>query len=277
MSEHVYIKINKARVGFISTLLFLFISNWAIGQKYIIQDIFISGNDKTKKEIIQRELTFSTGDSLLLSELTSELDFNKTRLLGTTLFNKVSINISKINHDEKKIEISILVTESWYIYPILNIELADRNFNIWWKDFNHDLKRLNYVTGLHWRNVSGNNDPLKIKLQFGFSQKIEFEYISQFLDKNKKWRLYFNILRSRNKELGIKTNQNKLEFIRDDGDRGSRGCHGEERDSRSGESYKIRTDYSCGSRQLYIIHIVICHRNRTSHSRTDNIIIPNFS
>src|SRR3954464_6133894 len=56
---------------------------------FVISDIFITGAKKTKSYIIERELPFKTGDSVVLNELVSKFELGKNQLMNTRLFNEV--------------------------------------------------------------------------------------------------------------------------------------------------------------------------------------------
>jgi hypothetical protein len=111
--------------------------------------------------------------------------------------------------------IHIQVTEGWYILPVPLISLADRNFNVWWHEFNHSFKRVNY--GLDWTqlNLSGRADALKAKAQFGYTNRYELQYRSPSLNKGRTLGFETSISYSRAHELSYITLGNKLQFVKD--------------------------------------------------------------
>ncbi len=160
-------------------------------------------------------MDFQIGDTIQLGNLSNRLAKNQTLLLNTSLFLDVEINVGEwdaANH----ITIIINVKEAWYIYPIPIFELADRNFNVWWQQYNHSFKRVDYGVRLYHSNVSGRRDLLKGVIQLGYTQKYELEYTLPFINEAKTFGLNTNFLFTRNKEVGIRTLENDVQFYRDD-------------------------------------------------------------
>ena len=77
---------------------------------------------------------------------------------------------------KREIGLSLEVKESWYIYPAPIFELADRSFNVWWKEMNCDFDRVNYGIRIDHLNLTGRKDKFKIKFQQGYTRKYELEY-----------------------------------------------------------------------------------------------------
>ncbi|MGB9664935.1 MAG: POTRA domain-containing protein, partial [Ignavibacteria bacterium] len=111
-------------------------------EKILIDEIRIIGNNKTKPEIILRELTFTPNSTISYSEL----KFNETRILSLGIFSDVKFILSK---EENKNVLLILVQEAWYIWPIPFIDIADR-----------DWKKLTYGLHLNIQNLTGRNENL---------------------------------------------------------------------------------------------------------------------
>ncbi|MBK5285760.1 MAG: hypothetical protein JJE25_10195, partial [Bacteroidia bacterium] len=93
-----------------------------------INSITIIGNKKTKSEIIFRELAFHNGDSLSQSSIGTAIQRSKENMLNTSLFNFVDIFYKT---EDSIIDVIIIVSERWYIWPLPIFELVDRNFNEW--------------------------------------------------------------------------------------------------------------------------------------------------
>jgi outer membrane protein assembly factor BamA len=177
--------------------------------------VSIEGNKKTRNRIIHRELDFHVGDSLFLLNISDQFERNRNNLLNTGLFNDVDINIKDWDTEARKIHIVVTVLESWYIYIVPILELADRNFNVWWQEHNHALNRLNFGARLQYLNSSGNNDPLKLILQVGYTPKVEIKYNLPYFDKKQKFGFGFNVFHAINKEVGYQNFNNKQLFIKD--------------------------------------------------------------
>ncbi len=184
-------------------------------QSVIITEIEIEGSKKTRRGTILRELDFEIGDSIKVSELSNRLGKNQTLLLNTGLFYTTVLNVKNWEEDYR-VTIHIKVREAWYIYPIPIFELADRNFNVWWKQFNRSFKRVNYGLKGYYYNISGRRDVLKATIQLGYTQKYELEYVIPFVNKAKTIGLNTNFLFTRNKEVGYTTQENDVIFYRDD-------------------------------------------------------------
>ena len=176
-----------------------------------IDSITIEGNKKTRPGLILRELEFAAGDSLETATLGATLERNSLRLMNLGIFNAARINVIQWDSDNHVI-LHISLIEAWYIYPAPIFELADRNFNVWWKEFNHSLKRVNY--GLDWTqlNLTGNADILKAKLQFGYSNKYELQYSRPSINRRKTIGFSAGISYSRSHEVAVTTENNKPQF-----------------------------------------------------------------
>ena len=155
----------------ISFSLFLVIN--VNSQSTTIDSIYILGNNRTKRKVIVRELTFY--QNYILSEdddLKETEKYNEKRLLSLGLFNEVSVSF-KPSVGDNHVNALIIVNENWYIYPSPIFELADRNFNLWWYELNRDLKRVNYGLRAEHINLSGNRDKLSLTFQVGYTRKLE--------------------------------------------------------------------------------------------------------
>lgn len=181
--------------------------------KICIQSIDIIGNKQTKTKLIENELSISIGDSILLEDLMPKLEQNKRFLINTLLFNSVELKISK--WEELAVHITIILKESWYIFPLPQFELADRNFNVWWTRHNRDIRRANIGLWLIWRNLTGYNDLLKVIVQFGYTRKFELDYTLPPMGRQRKFGFNVNALYSDNKEWTYNTINNQLVFYND--------------------------------------------------------------
>ena len=116
-----------------STLVLLFISLSIYSQDLItISNIIITGNNITHQDIILRELIFSKNNSFPKIDLTEKIEDSKENLINLKLFNFVEIEHVIL---EDKAEITINLTERWYIWPYPVFEISERNFNSWWENF----------------------------------------------------------------------------------------------------------------------------------------------
>lgn len=176
--------------------------------KRIIHEISIIGNKITKDFIILRELTFSQGDSLSSDELMEHLYQSKKNLLNTSLFNFADLDwaVDPFN----RISIIITVTERWYLFPSPIFEIDDINFNTWWK--NKDFDRINYGMYFSLKNFRGRKEHLKLTLQLGYTEEINFYYMIPYIDRHKKSGLGFSFSYHRQHEISYLTKNNQRLF-----------------------------------------------------------------
>ncbi len=192
---------------------FTSISNDTSTAKYsIIAEISISGNKQTKDHIIFREMDFKVGDTLQAAKLSEIIEENRNQIFNTKLFNEVKIEVVK--EEKPLIFLQIEVTERWYVFPLPIFELTDRNFNVWWKDYNRDLSRTEYGLRFYHYNFRGRKEYLKATMQFGFTKKYELEYIQPFIDKARKIGAYYKISYILNRELPFRNIDNRQEFYK---------------------------------------------------------------
>jgi Omp85 superfamily domain len=94
--------------------------------------------------------------------------------------------------------------------------LADRNFNVWWKEQNRALSRTNYGFSLMHTNMTGQRDPLTATLQLGYTKRIGLSYEIPFVNKKQTIGLFGSSNYGVNRELGVLTKGNKLIFYKND-------------------------------------------------------------
>ncbi len=177
-----------------------------------INRIFIVGNTRTREQIILRELTLKSGDVVYNLDLAGILDLDRKKLVNTRLFNKVEMRPLEV--DGRRIDLLIDVNERWYTFPAPVFELADRNFNDWWQNYDHDLKRVNYGLRLYQYNMRGRNETLRFLAQFGFQRRFELLYRFPYIDKKQKHGLTLELGYLDLKNAAFRTNDHRYEFIR---------------------------------------------------------------
>ena len=175
----------------------------------IIRDFIFEGNAKTKAKVLTRELTVGIGDTIPLSQLAVKLEENRLRLLNTNLFSMVKINVKNWGLDDK-VSVVINVVERWFFYPVPIIELADRDPNVWWKDYHHDLRRTNYGIRLTHNNFTGRRDPFSVLIQFGYTPKFSVGYAFPAFDKKQTISAFLGFFYSTNREVGYATIDNRV-------------------------------------------------------------------
>jgi outer membrane protein assembly factor BamA len=180
-------------------------------KKFSIGTITIIGNKITKERIILRELTFHPNDSLDTIQMQSIFKRSEENLYNTSLFNSVHITWLEEND---KMNVFILVTERWYIFPLPIFEIAERNFNVWWQT--KDFSRIVYGGILNWNNFRGRNEQLGITLRLGYTQRISLYYSIPFINKQQKAGLTFGFAYSRNHQSSVKTVENNIIYYKNE-------------------------------------------------------------
>jgi outer membrane protein assembly factor BamA len=175
-----------------------------------IGKIYIVGNKKTKIEIIQRELDFEEGQTMDLKEFSQAIVLNQQKLVNTRLF--VTAEIVPLFITPTQVDVLIKLQERWYIFPIPIFKLADRNFTEWWVNQKRDFSRVNYGLQLYHFNLTGRNDKLILRTQFGFTKQYEIQYQKPYINKEQTLGLTLRTSFSNNKTVATNTDAHRLEF-----------------------------------------------------------------
>lgn len=177
----------------------------------IIDNIFVTGNKKTKDKIILRELSVLKGNEYSYDALNEIIESDRNKIYNTKLFNEVEVAILELEYN--KIDIVVRVTERWYLFPIPLIDIIDRNFNDWWVNHNHDFNRLIYGLSLYHFNMRGMNERMTMTAQFGFTKRFEVEYSMPYIDRSQRHGLSFSAKYLEYNNLHYNTVDNKRVFI----------------------------------------------------------------
>ena len=156
----------------------------AEGRTVLIDNIFITGNRKTKDRIILRELSVLKGQAYAFEGLEEVLAVDRDKIYNTRLFNTVEVGILELSYD--KVDIVVDVDERWYMFPIPLIDIIDRNFNDWVQNYDADLSRIIYGLSLYHFNMRGMNERMTLTAQFGFSRRYEFQYEFPYIDRSQR-------------------------------------------------------------------------------------------
>lgn len=181
-----------------------------------LRKITIDGRRKTRDAIILRELSLQPGDCLSKGDTGDVVKLNEKRLYNLSLFNEVRIISDTIGPDS--LDWHITVTDRFPVFPEGNVEFADRNFNVWWKEQRRDWRRINLGLTLNHNNFRGNRELISVTGQVGYTQKTGFAYSRPFADKQQKQGFGFSLFALQNREIAYKTAYNKLLFRRDEHD-----------------------------------------------------------
>lgn len=176
---------------------------------FVIRDIIIAGNKKTKPYIIERELPFKRGDSVNLSELVARFGRARELLMNTSLFHEAVVYLKRF--EGYKVDIGVDVKERWYIFPIPYVKPVDRNLSEWAKQ-GYSFNRVNYGLKLNYNNFTGRNDKLKFWLLTGYTKQIQFQYELPYVDKSLKYGVRLGFSYSNNTEVNYATAHNEQMF-----------------------------------------------------------------
>jgi outer membrane protein assembly factor BamA len=184
-----------------------------VGQWRISQIVLVNENRvKTQKDVIVRELTFREGDTVSIDQLDSLKKVNDNRLFNMQLFNKAAVLFDTASYN---VVCSIYVEERFPLWPDPNFTLGDRNFNVWARDHEFDLKRVNLGLKLSHLNIGGKRMQLGVLYQLGYTSKMGIEFIQPYIDKAKKHGWGWNVYQMSNREIAYQSVANKLVFYRD--------------------------------------------------------------
>lgn len=192
---------------------YFFLQQKAEAQYIIIDSVIFKGNDKTRDNILRRELDIFPGDTLQVSEVDSRVEFNRRKLINTNLFIWVKSNSHPNNSDHITVTYEFL--EQWYLlaYPIF--QLADRNLNDWWER-GHSFERTIYGAHFIHNNFRGRNEKLSFKAETGFTQRLELGYSNPYLDRKKTLGLGASLTYITNKNLAFRTISDTLNTLSSD-------------------------------------------------------------
>jgi hypothetical protein len=110
--------------------------------EFTIRNIIITGNKKTRPEIILRELPFKSGETYTLNELVEKFESGKRQLMNMALFNDAVVALK--NSEGSLIDVMVDVKERWYLFPLPYFRPVDRNLNQWLVEKNASHDRVNY-------------------------------------------------------------------------------------------------------------------------------------
>lgn len=175
--------------------------------------ILLEGNDITVDRIILRELEFTSGDRLSPDRFSELINRSRENLLNRSLFNFVEISCLA-NDTTKCTDVNIKMTERWYIWPLPIFELADRNFNVWWKS--KDFSKVNYGLYVTHNNFRGRNEKLKLLLRAGYNQNYFLSYEIPYLTRRQNFGIGIQSGWSQSRELAYITENDKQLYYKNE-------------------------------------------------------------
>lgn len=176
--------------------------------------IVVSGNKRTGTDVIIRELCWPEGTRFCKDSLDYFLHLSYQRLYNLNLFADILFR-TRVENDTL-LYINIDLKEQWFIIPQADLQLADRNVNVWWNEQNRDMSRINLGLYLQHKNISGRLDRLNASIHVGYTQQLTINYFRPYIDRKKKQGLSFAGGISRSREIAYNTVADKLQFTRSD-------------------------------------------------------------
>lgn len=150
---------------------------------FIIADVIIRGHKKTRPRVIFREMSFGRGDLIPATDFPAAVAESYAALMNTGLFASVDISYSDTLLKPGQQIVMLDIRETWYIYPVPEFSLADRNFNFWWRDQNRSLDRVNLGAKLTYYNFTGRRDRFKVGFTTGYTREYEASYNLPYLNR----------------------------------------------------------------------------------------------
>jgi outer membrane protein assembly factor BamA len=193
-------------------ILFLFlgfsmlsVTGWS--RELRIDGIEITGNKITKDFIILRELPFAEGDTFNENLLAEQLRLAKENLNNLLLFNFVEISPLRSIEDPSLITVIIQVQERWYIWPLIEVKLEERNLSTWLQ--NWDFSKITIEAGARIDNFLGLKHKLVIAAHGGYQWGVFLGYRDISLDREGKHFLSMDVQGNFSHNLDIFTGEDK--------------------------------------------------------------------
>ena len=192
-------------------LLIVYITQAVEAQTVTVDTIILNGNRKTLPRTINFENPIKQGDQIVKDAVSTTVENSRLQLLSSGLFNDITVE-TIYNTDSTSVNLTYDIIENWYLFPAPIFELADRNFNVWWQDFDRDLSRTLYGGRIAHYNLTGRRDKLKFLAHTGYQRKLELTYdLPNIIGKY--WGLGINVFYSDQREVSYKTEFNKPLFF----------------------------------------------------------------
>jgi outer membrane protein assembly factor BamA len=138
-----------------------------------VDTVLIIGNNKTKSEVILREIPFNFPHKIGQFEI----NYIKNRVQNLFLFNQVEVTIKKQALSQILL---IEVKETWYIYPVPLLFINERDWSKW-----------SYGFQLTHSNFRGMNEQLSLGGWAGYNPSFFINYYNPWI--GKKARLIFGL------------------------------------------------------------------------------------
>jgi hypothetical protein len=173
-----------------------------------IRNVTINGYKRTKSYIVERELAVHTGDRFTKAKLRKSLRQTREQLMNTALFVDVIVTPYEVGYG--LVDVVVEVKERWYIFPVPYFKVVDRNWNVWIKEHDASLDRVNIGMKVTHTNVTGINDKLNLWVIGGYTQQLQFNYFRPYFDRKLRFGYGFGLVYARNREVNYASEYNKL-------------------------------------------------------------------
>ncbi len=179
-----------------------------------VGEIIITGNRKTKEFIMLREIPFKSGEEYPLQVIILKMEEARRQLMNTSLFHTAVVAAKNFEGD--KINITVIVKERWYLFPVPYLKPVDRNLNQWIVEQKASLNRVNYGAKVLYNNATGKNDKFRMSVIAGYTRQLSFSYDRLYIDKKLNWGLKTGFATGNNREMNYTTINDKQIFFKDE-------------------------------------------------------------
>lgn len=194
----------------LTIIFFVFaFGTFSFGQHIIIRNITIEGNEITKSQIILRELTFAKSDTIKKQDWENARKQSEENLINLSLFHTVEISFNSIESPQ---DVVIKVTERWYLWPIPQIDIDERNFNAWLQS--KSLERASAGIMLTHNNMRGQGEILKLLVMMGYNQQLGMSYEFPSINRNRTFGIGFQSIYTMSHEVNAKTEYDKQVYLK---------------------------------------------------------------
>lgn len=137
---------------------------------FVVDEILIVGNEKTKGYVLLREMTLKQGEYITADAIEND----KKRIYNLGLFTRVEMGY--IPTAPSRATLLILVSERWYIYPFPVAGIKDR-----------DWKKFYFGAGIAHQNFRGRNEKLYALFTLGYDPTIMLSYRNPLIDEENEY------------------------------------------------------------------------------------------
>ncbi len=154
----------------------------------VVDEVVVTGNEKTKQFVILREMSLRPGEQISRERI----EYDRERIYSLRLFNRVQVRA--VPSVPGKARVIVEVDERWYIFPFPILGLRDR-----------DWSKIFYGAGVVHNNFRGRNEKLFGSFTLGYDPSVTVAYRNPFLDEEGIWfldaRSSYNRIRNRSPEV----------------------------------------------------------------------------